>query len=74
MESKAPDAMPTTRDVWMRGVFMLLLIIGITVGQWLLNILAFVQFLWLPFPVSSLPLRQQPELSATRCGSFYRGC
>jgi hypothetical protein len=33
----------------MRGLFMLLLIIGLTVGQWLLNLLALVQFLWLLF-------------------------
>jgi hypothetical protein len=33
----------------MRGLFMLLLIIGFTVGQWLLNLLALVQFLWLLF-------------------------
>jgi len=49
MESKAPDVTPTARDVWMRGLFMLLLIIGFTVGQWLLNLLALVQFLWLLF-------------------------
>jgi hypothetical protein len=34
MESKGPDVTPTARDVWMRGLFMLLLIIGFTVGQW----------------------------------------
>lgn len=33
----------------MRGLFMLILIIGFTVGQWLLNFLALVQFLWLLF-------------------------
>ena len=48
MESKAPDK-PTARDVWMRGLFMLVLIIGFAVGQWLLNLLALVQFLWLLF-------------------------
>jgi hypothetical protein len=46
METKAPDK-PTARDVWMRGLFMLVLIIGFAVGQWLLNLLALVQFLWL---------------------------
>jgi hypothetical protein len=46
MESKAPDVTPTVRDVWMRGLLMLLLIIGFTVDQWLLNLLALVQFLW----------------------------
>ena len=49
METKAPDGKPTSRDVWMRGLFMLLFIIGFTVGQWLLNLLAIVQFLWLLF-------------------------
>ena len=47
METKAPDDKPTARDVWMRGLFMLILIIGFAVGQWLLNLLALVQFLWL---------------------------
>ena len=47
METKAPDDKPTTRDVWMRGLFMLLFIIAFWVGQWLLNLLAIVQFIWL---------------------------
>ena len=47
MEAKQPDDTPTTRDVWMRGLFMLLFIIGFTIGQWLLNLLAIVQFIWL---------------------------
>lgn len=47
MEAKQPDATPTTRDVWMRGLFMLLFIIGFTIGQGLLNLLAIIQFIWL---------------------------
>src|SRR5262245_52108414 len=47
METKAPDDKPTTRDVWMRGLFMLLFIIAFWVGQTLLNLLAVVQFIWL---------------------------
>jgi hypothetical protein len=47
METKAPGDMPTTRDVWLRGLFMLLFMIGFAVGQWLLNFLALVQFVWL---------------------------
>jgi len=47
MEMKAPDGKPTTRDVWMRGLFMLLFMIGFAVGVWLLNLLAIVQFVWL---------------------------
>jgi len=49
MESKAPDDKPTTHDVWMRGLFMLLFIIAFGLGVWLLNFLAVVQFLWLLF-------------------------
>jgi hypothetical protein len=49
METKALEAKPSTRDVWMRGLFMLLLMIGFWVGQSLLNLLALVQFLWLLF-------------------------
>jgi hypothetical protein len=49
METSAPDEKPTTRDVWMRGLFMLLFIIGFTFGQWLLNLVAIIQFLWLLF-------------------------
>jgi uncharacterized protein DUF4389 len=48
METNAP-AKPTTRDVWMRGLSMLILVIGFAVGQWLLNFIALVQFLWLLF-------------------------
>ena len=47
METKAPDDKPTTRDVWIRGLFMLLFMIGFAIGQWLLNLLAIVQFVWL---------------------------
>jgi hypothetical protein len=49
MEVKAQEDKPSTRDVWMRGSFMLLFMIGFWVGQSLLNLLAFVQFLWLLF-------------------------
>lgn len=49
MESRAPDPKPSRADVWMRGLFMLLFMIGFWVGQSLLNLLAFVQFLWLVF-------------------------
>ena len=47
METKAPEAKPTTRDVWMRGLFMLVFIIAFWAGQCLLNLLAIVQFIWL---------------------------
>jgi Domain of unknown function (DUF4389) len=49
METKTPDDKPTTRDVWMRGLFMLLFMIGFAIGQSLLNIVAIVQFIWLLF-------------------------
>jgi hypothetical protein len=47
METKAPDNKPTSRDVWMRGLFMLLFMIGFMFGVWVLNFLAIVQFVWL---------------------------
>jgi hypothetical protein len=47
METKAPEGKPTTSDVWLRGLFMLLFIIGFMLGQWLLNLIAIVQFIWL---------------------------
>lgn len=49
MEVKAPQNTPSASDVWMRGSFMLLFMIAFWVGQSLLNLLAFVQFLWLLF-------------------------
>ena len=49
METNAPVVRPTAPDVWMRGLFMLLLMFGFAIGQWLLNLLAIVQFLWLLF-------------------------
>src|SRR6516164_5820620 len=49
METKALDDKPTTRDVWMRGLFMFLFMIAFGLGVWLLNFLAIVQFLWLLF-------------------------
>jgi hypothetical protein len=48
METHAPER-PTAGDVWMRGLLMLILIIGFAVGQWLLNLTALVQFVWLLF-------------------------
>jgi hypothetical protein len=47
MEMKAPEDKPSASDVWMRGLFMLLFIAGFAIGQWLLNLLAIVQFVWL---------------------------
>ena len=49
METKAPGDKPATRDVWLRGLLMLLFMIAFGFGVWLLNILAIVQFLWLLF-------------------------
>jgi hypothetical protein len=47
MEVKAPEDKPSTRDVWLRGLFMLVFMFGFAIGQSLLNILAIVQFIWL---------------------------
>jgi len=45
-----PDAeRPGKRHIWMRGLFMLLLMIAFGIAQGLLWLLAIVQFLWLFF-------------------------
>ena len=44
MEIKAPEDKPSASDVWMRGLFMLLLMIGFAIGQWLLIMLHIVQY------------------------------
>jgi hypothetical protein len=49
MESEAPEEKPNTRAIWLRGLFMLLFMFGFGVGQWLLYLLAVVQFFWLLF-------------------------
>lgn len=41
------DGGRTTRDIWMRGLFMLLFMFAFAVGQALLNLTAVVQFIWL---------------------------
>ena len=38
-----------TRDIWLRGLFMLLFMVAFGVAQVLLNTLAVVQFLWMLF-------------------------
>jgi Domain of unknown function (DUF4389) len=45
----SPAERPSKRPVWMRGLFMLLLLIAFGVAQGLLCLLAVVQFLWLLF-------------------------
>ena len=42
-------AQPDRRDLWIRGLIMLLFIILLNVAQWLLNLVAVLQFLWLLF-------------------------
>jgi hypothetical protein len=49
METKAPDDKPSTPDLWMRGLFMLLFMIAFGFGVWILNVVAIVQFVWLLF-------------------------
>ena len=37
------------RDVWLRGLIMLVFIVLFGVGQWLVNLMAVIQFLWMLF-------------------------
>jgi len=43
------EARSSTRPIWMRGLFMLLLLLAFGIAQGLLWLLAIVQFLWLIF-------------------------
>jgi Domain of unknown function (DUF4389) len=47
MENVRQDQLVESRDVWKRGVFMLLFAIAFGIGQMVLNTMAVVQFLWL---------------------------
>jgi Domain of unknown function (DUF4389) len=49
METKVPDGTPATRDVWLRGLVMLLYMIAFAFGVWVLNFVAIAQFFWLLF-------------------------
>ncbi len=55
MEPYDETAVPVRQDrsarraVWMRGLFMLLLMLAFGVGQGIMWLLAIVQFLWLAF-------------------------
>jgi len=48
MENTAETKTPS-REVWMRGLFMLLFVIGLGAGQAILNLVALLQFGWLLF-------------------------
>lgn len=56
------EARSPARETWMRGLFMLLLIIGFGVAQAILNLSALLQFGWLLFTGS-------PNRQLTRFGT-----
>jgi hypothetical protein len=47
MENVRQDQLIESREVWKRGLFMLLFAIAFGIGQIVLNAMAVVQFLWL---------------------------
>ena len=47
MESEKEARATETREIWKRGLFMLLVAIGFCIGHVVLNLIAVVQFLWL---------------------------
>ncbi len=49
METAEREIDRRTRDIWIRGAFMVLFIVAIEVAQTLLFLLATVQFVWLLF-------------------------
>jgi len=58
VEAKGP-----ARDVWLRGLFMLLVIVGCGVAQAVLNLVALLQFGWLLF--TGGPNRQITQFGAS---------
>lgn len=57
------EARSPARDVWLRGLFMLLVIVGYGVAQAVLNLMALLQFGWLLFTGS--PNRQIAQFGAS---------
>ncbi len=49
MVNQTPVPITDSKDVWKRGLFMLLFAIAFGIGQAVLNAIAIVQFLWLLF-------------------------
>ena len=49
MVNQTPVPITEPKDVWKRGLFMLLFAIAFGIGQAVLNAIAVVQFLWLLF-------------------------
>ncbi len=49
MENQSPVPITASKNVWKRGLFMLLFAIAFGAGQTILNVLALAQFLWLLF-------------------------
>ena len=73
METKAPDDRPSTRDVWMRGLFMLLFMIAFGFGMWVLNFIAIAAiYLASVFPASTTSL-SRALATLSPCGSPRSG-
>ena len=62
MSTQPPVPIPESKEVWKRGLIMLLLAIAFGLAQMVLNAIAFVQFFWLLFT-------RQPNTYLTRFGS-----
>lgn len=62
MKTNAPEDRPSARDICMRGLFMLLMLIAFWVAETLLILLALVQFFWLLFA-------REPNQSLARFGN-----
>jgi hypothetical protein len=43
------EARASRQDLWVRGAIMLLFAVSLWLGQWLTNLIALLQFLWLVF-------------------------
>jgi len=68
MANQTPVPITDSKDVWKRGLFMLLFAIAFGIGQAVLNAIAIVQFLWLLFTREPpRPLWQLALSVAWRC-------
>jgi hypothetical protein len=47
MEAERQGDAWRSREVWKRGLFALLLLVAFSVGQFVMNVVALAQFLWL---------------------------
>ena len=76
MANQTPVPITDSKDVWKRGLFMLLFAIAFGIGQAVLNAITIVQFLWLLARAKQppRPLWQLALSVAWRCRTLPNLC